>query len=296
MLALDGDAEQPGEAGKEVRIRNIELAGFGTVDFEDAERQVAFAAAGDQDVDGAPDAMIREELGRSKSRFLLEVVGNDHLSGLESVAGRGLQVDAKRNLADRPWSPSDAGTHQQAFVVRHILQDFGEPGFEALGAELGGTLQDLCDVAGLQRRAAELAQQRLLPQAVRKLFPGDISRYGRGRYRLLPRLGRAWNWSVKSGSRQGRPETLARPRQDGRDFAARLIGDRMAGSARPVSDPWVATMDQAMSCCGGWRPAAPPAMSGPSWQDLFERPAFATAKSLHPSAHHARWHPANSRS
>ena len=80
------------------------------------------------------------------------------MSGLESVAGRGFQVDAKRHLADRPGCPANAGTHQQPFVVGHILQDFGERGFKALGAELGGTLKDLCDVAGLQRRTAELAQ------------------------------------------------------------------------------------------------------------------------------------------
>jgi len=60
MLALDGDAKQPGEAGKEVCIRNVELAGFRAIDFEDAEGQMAFAASGDQDVDGAPDAMIQE--------------------------------------------------------------------------------------------------------------------------------------------------------------------------------------------------------------------------------------------
>src|SRR5450631_3957204 len=39
-LTLDGDAKQPSEAGKEVRIREIELAGIRTVDFEDAERQM----------------------------------------------------------------------------------------------------------------------------------------------------------------------------------------------------------------------------------------------------------------
>jgi hypothetical protein len=50
MLALDGDAEQPGEAGKEVRVGNVELAGFRTVDLEDTERQMAFAAARNQDV------------------------------------------------------------------------------------------------------------------------------------------------------------------------------------------------------------------------------------------------------
>ncbi len=137
---------------------------------------MAFAASCDQDVDRPPDPVIRQQLGRSKPRFLLEMIGNHHLSGMERVAGRGFQVDAERHLADRAWRPADAGTHQQPLVVGHILQHFGERSFEALGAEFGGALQDLFDVAGLQRRTAELAQQGLLPQAVRKLLPGDVGR------------------------------------------------------------------------------------------------------------------------
>jgi hypothetical protein len=74
LLALDGDTKQPGEAGKKVCIRNVELAGLRAIDFEDAERQMAFAAPCDQDVDCAPDPVIRQELWRSKSRFLVEVV------------------------------------------------------------------------------------------------------------------------------------------------------------------------------------------------------------------------------
>jgi hypothetical protein len=95
MLALDGNAKKPGEAGKEVRISQIELAGVGTIDFEDPEGQMAFTAPRDQNVDRAPDPVIRQQLGRSKARFRLEVVGNDHLSGLESVAGGGFHVDPK---------------------------------------------------------------------------------------------------------------------------------------------------------------------------------------------------------
>jgi hypothetical protein len=190
MLALDGDAEQPGEAGQEVRIGKVELAGFGTVDLQHAEGQMIFASARDQNVDRAPDPMIRQELRRPKPCFLLEMVGDHDLPGLERVAGGRFQIDAKRHLADNLRFPSDAGTYQQPFVVGQILQDFGEGGFEALRAELCRALQDLSDVAGLQRGTAELAQQGLLPQAVRKLLPGEVGRHGWGGYRLLP----GWSW------------------------------------------------------------------------------------------------------
>ena len=207
MLALDGDAEQPGEAGEEVRIGKVELAGFGTVDLEDTERQMAFAAARNQDVDCAPDPMIRQELRRSKPGFLLEVIGNHHLPGLECVAGGGFQVHAKRHLADHIRFPPDAGTHQQPFVVGHVLQDFGEWGLETLRAEFRRALQDLPDVAGLQCGTAELAQQGLLPQAIRKLLPGGVARFRRGRYRLSPRWIRHENPSGYRGCGAGRPET-----------------------------------------------------------------------------------------
>jgi hypothetical protein len=61
--------------------------------------------------------VIRQEFRRSKPRRLPEVIGNDHLSGLESAAGRGFQVDARRDLANHPPVPTrHACTHQQPLV------------------------------------------------------------------------------------------------------------------------------------------------------------------------------------
>jgi hypothetical protein len=51
MLPLDGNTEQTSEAGKEVGIRSIELAGVRTVDLQDTEGQIALADSRDQDVD-----------------------------------------------------------------------------------------------------------------------------------------------------------------------------------------------------------------------------------------------------
>ena len=136
-------------AGEEVCVCDIELSGFGTVDLEDAEWQMPFAASRDQDVDCSPDAVIRQELRRSKPRFLLKVIGDDHLSGLESVASRRFQVEPQRYPTNGPWFPADAGADQQAIIVGQIFQNLGEPSVQSLGAEFGGALQDLPDVAGL---------------------------------------------------------------------------------------------------------------------------------------------------
>ena len=74
MLPLDGNTEQTSEAGKEVGIRSIELAGVGTVDLEDTERHIALAASRDQDVDRPLDPVIRQQLGRAKACFFLEMI------------------------------------------------------------------------------------------------------------------------------------------------------------------------------------------------------------------------------
>ena len=74
MLPLDGDAKQSGEAGKEVGIRSVELAGVGAVDLQDTEGQIALATSRNQDVDRPLDPVIRKELGRAKACFFLEVI------------------------------------------------------------------------------------------------------------------------------------------------------------------------------------------------------------------------------
>jgi hypothetical protein len=55
---------------------------------------MTFAAARDQDIDGALDSVLGEQFWRSKAGFFLKVVGNDDLAGMERIAGRGLQIDA----------------------------------------------------------------------------------------------------------------------------------------------------------------------------------------------------------
>ena len=74
VLPLDGNTEQTGEAGKEVGIRSIELAGVGTVDLEDTERHISLPASRYQDVDRPLDPVIRQQLGRAKACFFLKMI------------------------------------------------------------------------------------------------------------------------------------------------------------------------------------------------------------------------------
>jgi len=54
-------------------------------------------------------------------------------------------------MIDGAGRPPDARTDEKPFLVRQIFQHLGERSFQALGAEFGGALQHLRDVAGLQR-------------------------------------------------------------------------------------------------------------------------------------------------
>ena len=87
MLPLDGDAKQARKAGKKIGIRKIELTRVRAVDFQNAKREMAFAAPRDENVDGSLDAVLRQQFRRSKAGFFLKVVGNDDLAGMERKAG-----------------------------------------------------------------------------------------------------------------------------------------------------------------------------------------------------------------
>ena len=56
---------------------------------------MTFAAPRNENVDGALDAVLRQQLRRSKAGFFLKVVGNDDLAGMERIAGGRLKSTPK---------------------------------------------------------------------------------------------------------------------------------------------------------------------------------------------------------
>ena len=139
----------PAKPSQEIGVRGIELAGVGAIDFQHAERQVAFAAPCNEDIDRAPDPVVRQKLRRPEACLLLQVVGNHYLPGVKRITSRRFQIGSQRNMIDASGVPADARTDEKPFLVRHIFQHFGERRIQALGTEFGGALQDLPDVAGL---------------------------------------------------------------------------------------------------------------------------------------------------
>src|SRR6476659_8634644 len=64
---------------------------------------MTFAAPRDQNVDGALDAVLRQQFRRAKAGFFLKVVGNDDLAGMERIAGGRLPFTKG---VSRPWAQS----------------------------------------------------------------------------------------------------------------------------------------------------------------------------------------------
>ena len=183
LLTFDRDPEQAGEAGKKIGVVLVELAGIGAVDFEHAEEGLALAALFDQHVDGAPDAVIRQQLGRAEAGIRLHVIRYDGLAGLVGVTRRRSDVGCERDGIDGARRPADPRAHHQTIVIRFIFQNLDERSLQSDGAQFGGLLQNLPKVAGLHGDAAELAKQRLLPQPIAKLVPAEGGGGSVGRFR-----------------------------------------------------------------------------------------------------------------
>jgi hypothetical protein len=73
LLTFDRNTEQAGKAGKKIGVILIELAGIGAVDFQHAEG-LTLSALFDQDVDGARDAVIRQQLRCAEAGIRPQVV------------------------------------------------------------------------------------------------------------------------------------------------------------------------------------------------------------------------------
>jgi hypothetical protein len=118
---LYSDAQVSREAGKKIGIREIELSEVGTIDFENTELEVTFAAPGDENVDCAFYAVIRQQRWYGESRFVLEVVGNHDLPGMERVASWRFHI-SQAKYCQSLLAPSLRRADQQAPFAGHVFE------------------------------------------------------------------------------------------------------------------------------------------------------------------------------
>ncbi len=160
-LALDGAAEQVGEALHEGDVGGAEHALAGVVHLQHA---VMALSVGDEHVHGPTDAVARHQLRRAKAGFVLQMVGDDGPAGLQGVArGRG-EIGTDHRPADAVRLPADTGADEEHVLRRLIFERLAELRLHALGAEFGRPLQQRHEFGGAQRLDAEIGQDRLLAQ------------------------------------------------------------------------------------------------------------------------------------
>ena len=178
-LHLERGAQRVGQRLQERHVLVREIGSVGAVAFEDAEWLAA--AGADDDVDGAPDAVVGQQGGRAEPCFLREMVGDDRLGAAECIAGRAFEVRADRCLADDAGVPADAGADQEDAVRGDVFEDLGEAGFQPLRGHHAGFIQDGLQAVALHREQPEFGDKLLLPQAQGKLGGGQPGG-GKGRH------------------------------------------------------------------------------------------------------------------
>ena len=185
LLAGDGGADDGGEGVQEEGVAGVELALVWTVDLQHAPR-FAVQFGPDQDVDGTPHAVVGQKFGRVEALFVLQMVGDQRLAGLEGVAGRRIQFDAQRGVTLDLAAPAHASDQDQPVAAFIVDQHLGQGRLQAVGADHAGGVEQGLTIAFAQGHLAETRQQRLLLQAIAQLV-GDGT--GLGRRRILD-LGR----------------------------------------------------------------------------------------------------------
>ena len=133
-----------------------ELALGPAVDLEHAER---LAVALQDHVHGPPDAVERQQLGRTEPLLVLEVVGDHRLAGAQRKSGRGGQIGADPGDADHARTPADPCANQQAVLGREVLEHLAESAWSPSAASWAVSVQQLDEGRALQRQHTQLGQQ-----------------------------------------------------------------------------------------------------------------------------------------
>jgi hypothetical protein len=158
-LAFDRHAEDVGDAAQEHDVALTELAFGAAIDLEHAERG---AFSPEDDIHGAPNAVLDQQLGGAEPVLHLQVVRDHCLAGLESIARRGSRIGAHGRGADDAGVPPDAGADQEPVLPGHILEDLRKLGFEAGRCELRRLVEQLGKRRSFECQHAEVRQDLLL--------------------------------------------------------------------------------------------------------------------------------------
>src|SRR5262249_48608622 len=148
-----------GDAAQEYDVALAELAFGAAVDLENAERN---ALAPEDDVHGAPDAVLNQQFRGAEPLLDFEMIRDHGFSGLQRISGRRSRIGTDRRDADHTLAPPDTGGYEKSVLLRQKFQYFGKLRSEPRRRRSGRFLKQLAKRRPLQREDAEVGEKLLL--------------------------------------------------------------------------------------------------------------------------------------
>ena len=174
-LAFDRHAEDIGCALQKGDVLRHELVVRPAVDLQHAER---LAVTLQDDIHGAADAMLHEQVGRPEALFVFEMIGDDGLARPQGKAGRGCEVGAHGRDADDARTPAHSRPHEEVVLGRNVFEDLTELGAQPLRREPRRLRQQLIECRALERHDSKFRQNLLLSNALLQGPQRHIRRVG----------------------------------------------------------------------------------------------------------------------
>ncbi len=174
-LAFDRHAENVGGALEKGDVLRHELVVRLAVDLQHAE---GLAVTLQDDVHGAADAMLHEQVGRSEALFLFEMIGDDGLARPQGKPRRRCEVGAHGRDPDDARTPAHSRPHDKVILGRDVFEDLAELGAQPLRREPRGLRQQLIECRTLERHDSEFRQNLLLSDALLQGPQRHIRRVG----------------------------------------------------------------------------------------------------------------------
>lgn len=139
-----------------------ELALGPTVNLQHA---VGRAVALKDDIHRASNAMFEKKLRCPKPLFILKVIGDDRLTGVQGEPRWRFEIGADRRHADNTFIPADARADQESIVRRDVLQHLAELRLHSLGGKTRGVIQQIDKRRALECEDPQFREDLLLANA-----------------------------------------------------------------------------------------------------------------------------------
>jgi hypothetical protein len=112
--------------------------------------------------------VLNEQVRRPKALLVFEVVGNNGLTGAQSIATRRRQIGPNTCHADYALTPANSGTNQKTVLRRYILQYFAVFRTQSFGCHTRGVIEHIDEARALKRKKPQFSKNPLLANALSK--------------------------------------------------------------------------------------------------------------------------------